>query len=258
MADLGSLWIGDRLGAIERASVASFLRHGDRLTLFAYAPVADVPPGVALRDAAAILPGPILRHPGTGSPALHSDLFRYAMIGQTDLIWVDLDIIALRSFDFPSPWVMGYETATELNGAVLRLPKDSVTLQELRRLRTDTVGYPPSFSPFRRWKYRLRTLGRGQPITRWAWGMAGPRALTHLARASGEIAHALPVSAFYAIPFTQAHRFAQPGALSRSDLPPDAVAVHLWGKELRAHLTVDFGGEVPDGSFLARAMAGAI
>lgn len=75
---LASLWIGERLGPIEILSAQSFLASGNDLTIFTYGPLADVPEGVDVRDAEPVLSGNrILRYPGSGSPAVHADLFRY-------------------------------------------------------------------------------------------------------------------------------------------------------------------------------------
>lgn len=149
IATVASLWIGERLGMIEKASIRSFLKVGDHFILYAYNPIANVPDGVEVRDAQEVYPcRSIIRHKKSGSPALHSDLFRYALQAKTDYIWVDLDIIALRSFDFPRPWVFGLETETEANNAVLKLPKDSQTLQELLKINERTIGLPPMMKGF--------------------------------------------------------------------------------------------------------------
>lgn len=251
MADLASFWVGDRLGPIEIASLRSFLRHGDRMTVYSPTPLEQLPDGVLWRDAGEIMScDRIIRHRKTGSPALHSDLFRYQLMAKTGQIWVDLDVIALRPFDFGSDWVFGYETPDLVAMGILRLPRTSRTLQGLLSLKPDTVGFPPYLSGLRLAKYWLRTAGRGLPLERWPWGGTGPRALTHYLRQSGEIAHALPVSAFYSVPLNQVGRFLEPGALTLADLPPDAWAVHLWGKDLRQAIARQHAGRVPAGCFL--------
>lgn len=251
MAELATLWIGDRLGPIEAASLRSFLRQGDRITVYAYHDLA-VPDGVHLADAGTILSGArILRDRRTGSPAIHADLFRYRMIAQTGKIWVDLDIIALKPFaQLPMPWIFGRETATSINNAVLHLPPDSRTLGKLLAYGPDTVAMPPALRGLRRLKYWLRSLGRGLPLDRWPWGGIGPRALTHFLEETGESTQALPVEAFYAIPQSDAARFLEPGAITPEGLPAEAWGVHLWAKDLRSVLDARYGGHVPEGSFL--------
>lgn len=251
--DLASLWIGGPLGAIEIASIHSFLRHGHKLIVYGYEPVANLPRDVEFRDAAEILPARrIVRHRRSGSPALHSDLFRYALMDRSQAIWVDLDMIALRRFDFDAPHVFGYEDdAGSVNCAVLRLPRDSAALRELLKYNADTVAVPPLLTGFRKWKYWLRGLGRGLPIDAWPWGSIGPHALTHFLRQTGEINHALPPQAFYSVHISQMTRFITPGALLPAQIPDAAYGLHLWGGLMRAHLASHHQGRVPEGSFMA-------
>lgn len=259
MATVASLWIGERLGMIEKASIRSFLKVGDHFILYAYNPIANVPDGVEVRDAQEVYPcRSIIRHKKSGSPALHSDLFRYALLAKTDYIWVDLDIIALRSFDFPSEWVFGIETQGEVNGAVLNMPKDSKALQELLKFNENMIGFPPMMKGWQRVRYWFKSWGRGMTIDRWPWGSIGPRALSHYLHIYDEFKYAMPVSAFYAIPLDRAHEFAIPGKITLDDLPEGAWGVHLWGKELRQYLKQHCAGEPPEGSFLADCLKGRI
>ncbi|MDO5527870.1 MAG: hypothetical protein Q4F71_00550 [Paracoccus sp. (in: a-proteobacteria)] len=214
-----------------------------------------MPDGVIQRDAREIYdPGYIVKHRKTGSPALHSDLFKYAMLAKIEMLWVDLDIIALKPFSFPSPWVFGYEGPDAVNGAVLGMPRESAALAALLEFKHDTIGLPQYLSGTRRLKYLLRSLGRGLPINRWPWVAVGPRALTYYLQMTGEISHTLPQSAFYHVPLENARLLVAPDAVSRESLPPEAWAVHLWGKKLRTVIAEEFGGTIPTGSFLANEM----
>lgn len=252
MRHVASLWIGARLGEIERAAIASFLLLGHAFTLYGYGAIGNLPAGVTLADASEILPGDsILRDRRSGSPAMHADLFRYAMVRATDALWVDLDMIALRPFDFDTPWVLGREDDGQLNNAVLGLPRESRLLASLCAITPATRGVPPHLRGLRRQKYRLRSALRGGlPITEWPWGSTGPRALTHFATLTGDVGRAMPPQAFYPVPIHAVRRFLTPGALRPEDLPADSFGVHLWGRELRAELAGSFGGRVPRGSFL--------
>ncbi|MFA7434327.1 MAG: hypothetical protein WCZ72_11540 [Gemmobacter sp.] len=255
MAELASLWIGDRLGAIEIASAQSFLRHGDRLTLYVMQDVAGIPKGVTVRDARDIFdPGRVIRHHKSGSPALHSDLFRYALMQKTDSIWVDLDVIALRSLDGAGDWIFGFEADEKVNCAVLRLPHESRTLRALLEITPDTTGLPPWMTGFRRFKYWLKSAGRGLPIERWPWGAVGPTLLTHQLRKTGEIAHTLPQTVFYPVPYADAGLLLTPGAITCESLPPDTWAVHLWASRLGKIRASEHGGQIPPGSFLAQML----
>lgn len=251
--EIASLWIGGRLGEIEIASIHSFLCHGHRLRVYSYEPVVNLPRDVENRDAAEVLPTRrIVRHRRSGSPALHSDLFRYALMDRTEAIWVDLDMIALRKFDFDTPYVFGFEdTVGSVNCAVFRMPRESAALRELLKFKEDTVATPPLLTGIRKWKYWLRGMGRGLPIDAWPWGSIGPHALTHFLRQTGEISHAMPVETFYAVHISEMTRFITPGALIPAQIPDAAYGLHLWGGLMRAHLAQHHQGVVPEGSYLA-------
>lgn len=258
MAELASFWVGGPLGPIEIASIKSFLRHGDNITVFSPHPL-ELPEGARWADANEIYPSEtIIRHRKTGSAALHSDLFRYALMAKTDMIWVDLDVIALRSLEFDSDWVFAWESSDWVAMGILKLPKDSPTLKQLLEIRPGVRGLPEYFTWHRRLKYKIRTFGRGMTIEGWPWGATGPRTLTHILRQTGEIRFALPQSAFYSIEYEEATRFLTPGALRLHDLPDDAWAVHLWAKVLRTIIANDHNGRVPEGSFLDLALRGEL
>lgn len=94
---LASFWTGAPLGVIEQLSALSFLAVGHELIVYSTGPLEGLPPGVEWRDASEILSTQrIITHRKSGSAALYSDLFRYALLSQTDYVWVDLDVIALR------------------------------------------------------------------------------------------------------------------------------------------------------------------
>lgn len=256
MQELASLWIGGALGAMERASLVSMVRLGHPVSLYAYAPIADLPPGVTLRDAATILPGQrilVYRDKHKPSPALHANLFRYALLQKTAATWVDLDIVALRPFP-ETPYVMGLETDMSVNNAVLRLPQGSPTLAALRRFTPQTRGVAPHITGARRVKYWLRTFGRGYPIDGWAWGSTGPKALTLYLDQFGERHHALPPAAFYPIRVQDHAQFLEPGRWRLRDFGDATLALHLWGSRIRRTITDDHGGQVPPGSLYAEIL----
>ncbi|MDD2869437.1 glycosyltransferase [Neomegalonema sp.] len=253
MRELATLWIGERLNDIEIASLWSFASQGQKVKLYAYGPVAGTPRGVEIADAGEILSGdPIVRHKKTGSPAIHADLFRYAMIARTGAVWVDLDMIALKPFVFSSDYVCGFERPDSVNNAVLGLPQDSPTLKALCALRPDTRGLPEGLQGLRRLRYQAKNLlAGGLPISRWPWGDTGPAILTRELIRNGEDRHVLPRDAFYGVGIEDLARFAEPGRLDRASFPDQAYGAHLWASQLRRHLTQHHDGRFPPGSFVA-------
>lgn len=251
---VATFWHGAPLGPIEQISALSMLAAGHQLIIYTRGDIAGVPPGVEVRDSTEILDsGDIVRHRKTGSAALYSDLFRYALFAGTDFTWVDLDVVALKRLPTEMPYLFGYESPDMINGAVLRLPKSSPALAELLQYRADTRGYPPTISGLRRLKYIAKSFGRGIPIAQWPWGSIGPKALTHFLGQTGEIAHAMEIDAFYPIPFRQAGRFAVPDELSLDGFASNVIALHLWGKALREHIRQSHDGRIPARSFLDKA-----
>jgi Glycosyltransferase sugar-binding region containing DXD motif len=142
-----SLWIGPRLRWIERLSMQSYLANGWRYQLLVYDVPDNVPEGVELMDAAAILPRDALFREGAGS-GMHrgsvgafSDLFRYALLAQRGGMWTDTDVINLDRFEPDGQRFV----ATEINdagilgtnGAMMAAPAGCQTQRDaLRRART--------------------------------------------------------------------------------------------------------------------------
>lgn len=252
-AQLASLWIGDRLSPLEQTSALSFLELGHELTLYVTNPVQGIPPGVKIRDAGEVLKtNGIVRHKKTGSPALHADLFRFALLNCTNFTWVDLDIICLRPFVFHSEYIFGLETPDEVNSAILKLPKNSRSLEQLCQFTEKTVGYPPHLSRWRKAKYFIKSGGRGLHITDWPWGSTGPRGLSFFLKQNDEFRHAQAIEVFYPTSYQDAHLLIKPKCLSRADFTDETYAVHLWGKELRQAIMRLDGGNINPQSFLGQ------
>lgn len=255
---LATLWVGDRLGPIELASVESLLRVGNPLTVYSYAPIANLPAAVQARDANEVLPTKrISVYAREQSPSLHSNFFRFALMRNTDHVWVDLDMIALQPLDFPGDRIYGYEKPDQVNCAVLRLPKDSPTLADLMALTPETRGVAPHITGPRRTKYWIKTLGRGVPIDRWPWGSTGPRALTAYLKRHHEIRHALPMPVLYPILTSQCRRFVTPGDLTDASFGPQTKAVHLTASNINKILKAENDGQIPEDSFLGHHVARA-
>lgn len=256
---LATLWVGERLGPIELASIASFLRVGNPLTVYSYAPIVNLPAAVAARDAAEVLPArQIALYAREKSPSLHSNFFRFALMQKTHHTWVDLDVIALKPFEFSDERVYGFEKPDQVNCAVLRLPKDSPTLADLSLLTPGMRGVAPHITGLRRAKYWVKTLGRGVPIERWPWGSTGPRALTAYLRRHNELHHALPMKVFYPILTRDCARFLVPGDLSDASFDRETRAVHVTASNLNKLMAKGLhGGTIPEASFLGQHVARA-
>lgn len=251
-----TVWVGP-LGPIEYASIESLLRFGHRLIVYSYDQL-NVPQGVEWRDAAEVYPAKqVATYAKEGSPSLHSNFFRYALMRNTDHVWIDLDVIALRPMDFSQDYIFAFEDDYRVNCAVLRLPPTSPALAELSAFAPGLRGIAPHITGLRRVKYWLKTLGRGVPIEAWPWGSTGPRALTAYLRKHNEVGHALPRETFYPIDPRDCRRFLIPGDLSDDSFGPETYGVHLSASNVHKVLKAEFGGVIPADSFLGIHVARA-
>ena len=98
------LWIGSNLELMEQLSIKSFLANGHHYHLYVYEPVKNVPKGVMVQDANAVIPSREIfayaNGPGRGSVSAFSNIFRYQLLYEKGGWWADLDVVCLRPFDF--------------------------------------------------------------------------------------------------------------------------------------------------------------
>jgi hypothetical protein len=246
--DCVTLWIGNALGAVERACLLSVLRQGHGLALYCYATPEGVPERVELRDANEILPRSEVFFQRNGSVAAFSDWFRYELLRRALGTWVDTDVYLLQALDTDADYLFGEEEPGVINNAVLRLPPESPLLRLL--LEVFEKRTPP---PWLHWRSYLRAraqeLIRGRmDLSCLPWGATGPLALTALARKLGLASQALPSSVLSPVPWTKAGWIRDPFTRLEDVTTPRTVAVHLWNECVK-----DFkNGPAEPGSFLER------
>lgn len=245
---IGALWIGGHLSYLEQLCLKSFVDAGQAITLYTYEGVSNAPNGVEIADAAQVLPqGGFLRHARTGSPALHSDLFRYHLLAQNDrMIWADTDAYCLRPFTTPNGHFYAWESEHGLNGGVLGLPRDSETLGALLGFTADEFAIPPWFSAPEQDRLRaLRDAGTPVHAAEQPWGVWGPAALTHFLQATGEVRHALPREALYPFHYRDRRHMLRPGVRMEDYVTPESYSIHFYGRRMRARLLSAEPGAVP-------------
>ena len=246
-----ALWIGSSLGPVERACLRSVLRQGHKLDLYCYSQPDGVPAGVALRDAAEILPrSSIVRH-HSGSVSLFSNRFRYELQRRSLGTWLDCDAYLVRPLDSTSDYLIGEYEPGKINGGIMRLPPDSPILSALFAVFEERHVMP--WLPWRskasaRW--RLLTTGR-VGLAKLPWGSAGPVALTYLARAHGVDHVALPPEVLYPVRWQEADWILDSGRTLEDVVTPLTVSVHFWNERIK-----EFKHRpAPPGSVLARLHA---
>ena len=103
-----SLWVGDRLSRMEEMSIKSFLKLGFTFHLYTYEKVKNVPKGTIIKNGNQIMPKNEIFSLKT-SYLPFSDIWRYKMLYENGGYWVDLDMIALKMFDFKEPFIFSSE-----------------------------------------------------------------------------------------------------------------------------------------------------
>lgn len=202
---INMFWYGDRLPALHRMCVASFLRSGHPVDLYCYDPsLRGVPDGVQLRNADDILNRQAVFAGRQGSYALFADQFRYELLHRIGGWWSDCDVYCVRPFSFEAEYVFGYESPGKINNAVIKTPPQCPLTRHL-------VESAKRLPVHRNW-------GRATRVFHDAVESQG---LTHAA---------LPRHVFYPVHYNHWSKVFQPGRL---DLPQDTHALHLWGEMIR-------------------------
>ena len=241
MADyrIGALWIGGALSYLEQLCLQSFLDAGHEVRLYTYEGVDNAPPGVEQADATAILPNAeTLRHSRTGSPALHSDLFRYHMLAKVEhIIWADTDAYCLRKFTTESGHFHAWESETGINGGVLGLPADSATLRALLDFTSDPFAIPDWYGADYRAELEAKARA-GSPVHAgdMRWGVWGPHALTHYLQQTGEVRHTMPQVTLYPVPYGERNLMLRPGYDMSGMITPASYSIHFYGRRMRSRI----------------------
>lgn len=254
---IGALWIEGALSYLEQLCLRSFVDAGHEIVLFHYGALENVPDGVELADAAAVLPADtFLTHTRTGSPAPHADRFRYVMLSRfPGMIWADTDAYCCRPFEPRGGHFHGWESPHHVNNGVLGLPPESAALAGLIAFTSDPFAIPPWFK--RRTRRDLaERAARGEPLHagEMPWGVWGPQALTHFLKESGEIVHSLPAEALYPISFRDRRHLIRPRKNLTDRITEDTYSVHLYGRRMRRRLGATPGGVPRPRSWLGRAL----
>ncbi len=199
-----SLWIGPRLTAMERASLASFVRHGHDVHLYTYGDVDGVPPGVVVRDGSEILaPERIFRYREHDTVSGFSNFFRYKLLSERGGWWVDTDVICLRPFTFEDEHVFASELskgAAVVTSCVIKAPPGSEAM-----------------------RFAWEFCNARDPAS-LRWGETGPALAQQVVERFGLQAAVQPPQVFCPIPFWEWRRVLEDIEL------PDAHAVHLWNE----------------------------
>lgn len=242
---IGMLWMEGPLSYLEQLCVKSFVDAGHKVILYHYGPVQNVPEGVDLQDAAQFLPQDgFLLHKRTSSPALHSDVFRYKMLENSEnMIWADTDAYCYRPFETPNGHFYGWESKTHINGGVLGLPANSDTLGRLLEFTSDEYSIPTYYGK----EYEEKLIAAkeaGNPIhvSEQPWGVWGPHAITHFLHETGEVKYALPQEALYPFTFRDRRNMLKRKFDTTGIITENTRSIHFYGRRMRKRLVEREGG----------------
>jgi hypothetical protein len=246
-----TLWIGERLGLVERACLRSIMRAGHPLRLYSYREITGIPDGVEHCDAAEILPEAcVIRH-SSGSVSLFSNWFRYELLRRGGGIWVDADVYALKALDFTTPFLFGLEEQGRINGAVLKIPHDSRLLTQLLEVfNQKSVPFWLSGEDRIAAQTCLDRTGR-IGLDKLRWGSTGPDALTACTKVLSLEHWAQGKEVFYPAHWSEALWIIDPCKSVEEYIFPETRCIHLWNEKIKGCKD----RPAPSGTFLARLQA---
>lgn len=256
--EVGTLWIGGNLSWMEQLCLQSFVDAGQRITLFHYHPVGNVPQGVILRDGREVIDTEeFLKHRRKNSYALFADRFRLHMIrANPGMIWIDTDVYCQHPMEYDSDYVMGFEKpgGRRVNNAILGLPADSALLADLIAFTDELYPQPAFVKPSLRAEYRdAAKAGTPVHVADMPWGTWGPNMLSWFVGKHKLREQVQPLEAFYPVIFPQRTKFLRRAEVVDSALTPDTTALHFWASN-KAEIGARFGGYPPPGSWFAHAV----
>jgi hypothetical protein len=200
------LWIGERLSTMERLSIRSFLAHGHPYELYTYGPVEGLPEGAVLRDAEEIIPKKSI-FKIENYYAGFSDFFRWKLLHDRGGWWADLDIVALKPFEFSGEYVF------------------SSLLQGGKEIPTSGVVRAPAHSEALCW---MCQACQNINISLMRWNDVGPDLVVKAVKRFKLEAFVQPAGTFCPLSWQQYTEAMKPRP-KNEDLLNGATAVQLWG-----------------------------
>jgi hypothetical protein len=202
-----SLWIGDRLSAMERTCINSFIQNGHEYHLYTYGGVFDVPSGVFIKNADEIISRDEI-FKLRGGYSSFSDFFRWKLILDKGGWWVDTDAVCLKPFDFDADYVF-------IGGKGLPGSDDCIT---------SGLFKAPAGSDIMEWGWLMCQYMDPETMT---WGAAGPPLFTEGVHNFKMLDKVIPAKWFFPIHYTEMEKFFIANA---PELPAEAYSVHMFNE----------------------------
>lgn len=224
------LWIGSELSELEMMCIRSFMHHGHEFHLYAYGPLGKVPEGTVVKDANGILPEAMIYRSRNGALSAFADFFRWVLLQKSGGVWVDMDVICLRPFDFPDEIVFGWESPESIATGVLRFPLGHFLPRAMAKACDDVNIFQPIDTTKTVIKKVTRKMLFGKEKSRIYTRHTepgGPAYFTKFLDYYGLTALAKPPHWFYPFPYWKWQEIftPKPDALSVIE---GSYAVHVW------------------------------
>ncbi len=201
-----SFWFGKEISKMEKLCISSFLKNGHIFDVYTYEDIADLPRGANQLDANLILPREKIFFDSSGGIAAFSDWFRYKMLYEKGGWWVDLDVVCLRPFDVAEDYCFATENYSSNNQTGI----------------TCCVIKAPARAEFL--KVILDYIDSSAPHSGIQWGTFGPGLIHSVLQEFDSSEFIMPVNVFCPVDWTEMRTI----AYEPRELPPDALAIHMW------------------------------
>jgi len=237
--DVVTFWQGP-LDRLRQTCLRSQLAAGHKVTVYSFEPLAGLPAGVGNAEAEAILPHAFsekLRPPEPDgswrdwTTLQFSDFFRMRLMAQGAGLWLDADVLLLKSVEIdPAKPFFACERRRQIGNSVLYLPPHDPIVAAFHDLMEQEELEPDWLALRHRLILTLRELrGKSDRVADLRVAIFGPAALTALARRNGSHSHALPKKSFYAV-HAQPKRFFEPSDFSKLIADPHIRGFHISPK----------------------------
>jgi len=118
---VNGFWYGSELGELEKLCINSWIKNGYEFHLWLYGGV-EVPKGVVVENANHIVSFTeyftYSEGHSRGTPVAFSNLFRAQLLYQKGGLYIDLDVLCLKPYDFNKRFVFSEQIDTGLDGDV--------------------------------------------------------------------------------------------------------------------------------------------
>lgn len=236
--EIVTFWHGP-LDGLRRLCLRSQVATGHKVTVYSFDPIAQLPDGVGNAEAEAILPHAFaerLRPTGTDgvwrdrTTLQFSDFFRMRLMAKGAGLWLDADVLLLKSIEIDSakPY-FAWEHPRQLGNSVLYLPPNDPIVAAFDALMAQDELTPDWLSLRHRLTVLMHRLRGTKRVSDVRLAIFGPAALTALARRFGELGHALPKKSFYAV-HAEPKLFFEPRDFSALICDPGVIGFHISPK----------------------------